>query len=276
MATNPVKWTEGSETEEAKWQRLYQIGAVAAGLAVVSALSEIVITFLPGGSTSPDTVAGWYALLQENWFMGVRNLGLLNIVFTTLAIPTFFALYGAQRRQAVKSYAALALFLFFLGAATFFATNRAFSMLDLSRQFAAATSTAQQATLLAAGQAMLAVGQSHTPGTFLGFFFSEIAGLSMSIVMLQSHVFSKAAAYTGIAGFALLLLFEICTSFVPSLFAATIFFGIGGGLLEMVWYALIARKLLNLGRASGMEDIKLTSGPSQGIGTRNRSIRARG
>ena len=48
---------------------------------------------------------------------------------------------------------------------------------------------------------MLTVGQSHTPGTFLGFFLLEVAGMIISIVMLRSNIFSKINAYAGILGF---------------------------------------------------------------------------
>jgi hypothetical protein len=98
----------------------------------------------------------------------------------------------------------------------------------------------------AAGQAMLSVGQSHTPGTFIGFFLSEVAGIAISMVMLRGQVFNKATAYVGILGFGLLLIFEVCSSFVPASDVAMIF-AMSGGLLVMAWYILIARRLFQLG-----------------------------
>jgi hypothetical protein len=236
------------EAADPNWQSLYQIGGVAALLAVLTALIEIIITFLPGGMTSSETVIDWFTLFQNNPFLGLRNLGLLNIIITALGIPTFFALYAAHR-HVNKTYAALAMIISFMGVAVFYATNRAFPMLDLSNQYAAATTDAQRAMYAAAGQAMLSVGQSHTPGTFIGFFLSEIAGIVISIVMLRSKVFSKAAAYAGILGFGLLLIFEICSSFVPALFGVALIFAMLGGLLSMIWYILIARRLFQLGQS---------------------------
>jgi hypothetical protein len=55
---------------------------------------------------------------------------------------------------------------------------------------------------------MLAIGQSHSPGTFLAFFLVETAGILISIVMLRSQMFPKAATYAGIIGFSMLLVFE--------------------------------------------------------------------
>jgi hypothetical protein len=82
-------------------------------------------------------------------------------------------------------------------------------MLSLAHRYAAATAEAHSAALVAAGEALLAVGASHTPGTFLAFFLAELAGIIISVVMLKGRVFGKAAAYAGILGYALLLIFEI-------------------------------------------------------------------
>jgi hypothetical protein len=238
---------------DSNWKSLYKVGGAAALMAVLVGLSEIIITFLPGGGVSSGivTVPDWFTLFQNNWFLGLRNLGLLNIFLTALAIPIFFALYAAHRRVN-QVYAALAMIMAFIGVAVFFATNRAFPMLELSRQYATATTDGQRSMLVAAGQAMLCVGQSHTPGTFIGFFLTEVAGIVISIVMLRSQVFSKASAYAGILGFGLLLIFEVCSSFVPALDVAIIF-AIGGGLLSMAWYILIARRLFQLGQIISKE-----------------------
>jgi hypothetical protein len=231
---------------DARWKGLYKIGAAAALIVVLTSLAETIITFFPGGSTSPANAAGWFALLQDHAFLGLRNLGLLNIVITSLGIPTFFALFVAQRRKNPAG-AGLAMITAFIGIAVFLGTNRAFPMLGLSSRYAAATTEPQRATLAAAGEAMLAVGQSHTPGTFLGFLLSEVAGLAISFVMLRSGTFSRITAYAGILGFALMLVFEVFSSFLTGLSGAAMLLAMGGGLLMMVWYILIARRLLQLG-----------------------------
>lgn len=231
------------------WESLYKLGGVAALLIVLTALLEIILTFLPGGYASSDTVIDWFTLFQNNWFLGLRNLGLLNIVMTLLGIPMFFALCIAHR-NVNPAHAALALIISFIGVAVFYATNRAFPMLDLSNQYAAATTDAQRAMMAEAGQSMLSVGESHTPGTFIAFFLSEVAGIWISVVMLRSKVFTPLNAYFGILGFGLLLIFEICSSFVPTLSDVVLIFAMGGGLLSMAWYILIARRLFDLGNAS--------------------------
>ncbi len=192
--------TMNLQTESTYCKSLYKVGGVAALLVLFTALLEILITFLPGGYTTAETVLDWFRLLQGNWFLGLRNLGLLNIVMTTLGIPVLFALYMAHRRTD-HIFAALAIIISFLGVAVFYATNRAFPMLDLSHQYALATTETEKTMLIAAGRAMLSVGQSHTPGTFLAFFLSEIGGMVISVVMLRGRVFNPIAAYAGITGF---------------------------------------------------------------------------
>lgn len=239
--------TTNSLAENLYSQPLYRLGGAAALLVVLTALLEIIITFLPGGYTTSETVIDWFTLLQDNWFLGLRNLGLLNIIVVGLGIPAFFALYMAHR-PTNQTFAALAVVISFIGVAVFYATNRAFPMLDLSTQYAAATSESERTMLVAAGQALLSVGQSHTPGTFLAFFLSEIGGFAMSLVMLRGRIFSRASAYAGIAGFGLLFVFEILSSFVPSLHDAALILALGGGLANMAWYILIAQRLFQLGQ----------------------------
>lgn len=243
-----VDHMSSSENVNQKWNSVYKIGGAAALGVVLVGIAEILITFLPGGNVPHETVLDWYLFFQENEFMGLRDLGLLNIFLNTLAIPGYFALYGAHRGKQVQLYAALTMIIAFLGIGVFYATNRAFPMLDLSRQYAAATTDAQRKMLEAAGQSMLSVGGSHTPGTFLGFFLIETAGILMSFVMLRGGVFGKLTAYAGIIGFGILLVFEYTSSFVSGLNWAMMVLAMFAGLLNMVWQISIARTLLRLGR----------------------------
>ncbi len=230
---------------DGKWNSLYKIGGMAALGTVLVGVIEIAITFLPGGNTHEKTVLDWIALFQNNAFMGLRNLGLLNLFFNALDIPIFFALFSAHRKSN-QTLSALAMIVSFIGVAVFYATNRAFAMLDISNQYALATTEAQKSILAAAGQALLSVGQSHTPGTFIAFFLSESASLLISIAMLRGNIFSKANAYVGFWGFTFMLVFEVCSSFIPSIQSMAMIFAMLGGVLSIVWEILIALKLFRL------------------------------
>jgi len=235
------------ELSESNRNRVNRIGGIAALLTFTVALSEGAITFLPGGNAPIESVVDWFTQLQSNWFMGLRNLGLLNILMVALGIPMYFALYTAHKKVN-KEFAALAMIISFVGGAIFFATNRAFSMLDLSHQYAQATTNAQRAIFEAAGQSMLSVGRSHCPGTFLGFILGDLAGIMMSVVMLRGKVFGRVTAIAGIVGFALLAIFEVCVSFIPTLSEAARVFAVGGLLSNVIWMFLLGLRFLQLVR----------------------------
>lgn len=237
--------TAGTVEQNPAWNRLYQLGAISALLVVLVALAEILITFLPNGYITAETVTDWFALLQNNRFLGLRNLGLLNIAMTALSIPMIYSLYAAHRK-ANQPFAALAMILSYIGITIFYSTNKALPMLELSHQYATAATQGQKAMIEAAGQALLSAGQGHAPGTFLAFFFSEIAGMLMALVLLRGKVFSRLAALAGLIGYSLLLVYEVCSSFIPSAHEAVLLIAILGGLLNMTWYILVARRLFQL------------------------------
>jgi hypothetical protein len=210
---------------------------------------EIAITFLPGGGrVAPEdvTILTWFDLFHDNWFIGLRNLGLINMIAAVLLLPTALALFGALRAR-YEPWAALALIVSLIGAAVYLAGNTAFPMFDLSRQYAAATSEAQRAAVVAAGQAMLALGESHTPGTFVAFLLLQSGALLNCGLMLRSEHFMRSTAVTGLLGGSLLLAFEVVSDFIPVLFAISLFIAMAGGLLSLVWYVLVGRDLLRLG-----------------------------
>lgn len=231
------------------WSRFYRIGAIAAFVTVLVMISEIVITFLPGGGrVAPEevTIVNWFELFQDSWFLGLRNLGLINMIAAVLLIPSLLALFGVLRHDH-GPWATLALIISVAGAAVYLAGNTGFPMLALSRQYAAAATEAERAAIEAAGQAMLAMGESHTPGTFVAFLLIECGGLLMSWLMLRSEYFARATAMVGLFGNASLLAFEVVSAFVPALFAISLFIALVGGLLSMIWYVQIGRELLRLG-----------------------------
>lgn len=237
-----------TDNTRVNWTALCKLGGVAALGTVIVGLTEIIITFLPGGNTTQATVIDWYRLFQTNEFMGLRDLGLMNMLLNALAVPIYLALFVVHRLNRYQPYAALIMIIAFLGIGIFYATNRAFPMFALSRQYAAATTDSQRTIIEAAGQSMLAVGQSHTSGTFLSFLFAEMAGILISIVMLKSGIFGKVNAWVGIVGFGALLVFEYYSSFVLGFSSAALLLALVGGLCSLAWDILLARRLFQLGR----------------------------
>jgi hypothetical protein len=232
------------------WRGFYPLGAITAFVTVLVMLSEIAITFLPGGGrVAPEnvTVVDWFELFQRSWFLGLRNLGLINILAASLMIPASLAVFGALKRQH-EPWAALGLVLSLIGAGVYLAGNTGFAMLNLSARYWAATTAAERAAIEAAGRAMLALGESHTPGTFLAFLFLSGGGILLSALMWRSASFGRGTAIAGVLGNSLLVIFEIISDFVPPLFDASLAIAAAGGLLAMAWYVLVGRDLLRIAR----------------------------
>ena len=237
------KQRASTEASDGGWNSLYKLGGITVLIAILIPPGEIIIGLLPGvarATAGTVTAVDWFMLFHTHWFLGLRNLGLLNIVGALLFIPTFLAVYSALRRDN-KAYAALGTILFLVGITVYLAGNRAFAMLSLSRQYINAATDAEKALFAAAGQATLAEGQSRA-----GVLLTEFASLLISAVMWRGKVFSRATAVAGMLGNALLMVVEI--AFMPISSALGMVVAAGGGLSLMTWYSLMGRRLLQLAR----------------------------
>lgn len=226
---------------------IFRLGAAAAITALLLVLLDTMIS-MGGGDVNPYTLSAvdWFKLYRDNSLVGLRMLGLINIISLTVCIPLYFALYSAHQ-QVCRTYAALALILYLVGAAVYISNNAAIPMNVLSSKYMAASTDAQRALIAAAGEAIVAKGADFTPGSFTGFFFTEISGMAFSLIMLKGRVFSRSAAYFGMVGFLFLTVFTIWLTFIPVYFDVAMIIAMVGGLSGMAWYVLVARGLLRLG-----------------------------
>jgi hypothetical protein len=245
-----MKQAPTAVTDDFSWKSLYRIAGVAALVALLANLLDVVLGF---GETeiiaySTQTATDWFALYQENWFKGLYVLGILNIVYMAAMVPVYFAIFMAHSRTN-GVYAALAMIISFIGMAIYLANSAAIPMFVLAEKYAAAGTDAQRAMFAAAGEAVLARGEDFTPGSFLGLIFGGIAAIVMSFVMLRGGIFGKATAWVGMIGFTFLSVFTIWATFIPVLYdVAFYFFGMIGGLFALAWFALVALQCFKLGR----------------------------
>jgi hypothetical protein len=223
--------------EAVDWRTLYVIAGAAALLTVVIIPLQLVVFVLwppPLGGSA----AAWFALFERSRLLGLLSLDLLLLVDQALLLPIFVALYVALR-PASPSLMILATTLALVGTAVYFASGAAFEMLTLSRHYAAATTEAQRAAALAAGETMLAIYQGTAFD--VSYLLQTVAGLVLSAVMLRSRLFRRAVAILGLAGFLVGL-----GLFIPGPA------GIGLALLSVVflwgWYLLLGLGFLGLGR----------------------------
>jgi len=242
-----------SSTTRSTWSGVYTIGGLAVLMAIPIYFLDIGISLtVEGADIRPDalTAVNLFALYQENWLLGFRALGLINVATLTVSLPFFVALYGAHQ-QKCRGYAALALIIWLVGATVYISNNAAIPMSVLSSKYASAATDSQRTLMAAAGEAMIARGADFTPGSFAGFFLTELAAIGFSLIMLRSRVFGRLIAYLGIVGFVFLSIFTICSTFFPALFEVGMVVAMVGGLCGLAWYVLVAFRLLRLGRQQG-------------------------
>ena len=232
---------------ELQWKYIYRIGAICVFSAALVMITEILLTALPDGARVISTLPELFELYDRNWFMAMRYMGLINIIATTLMIPFFFSLYGLHREKH-NVYGGLVLVIYIAGYTIFMADNSSFALLELSRKYEIATSEIMKSSLLSAGEAMYAKGASHTPGTFPGFFISELASILFCVIMLNGRIFRRITAVIGLTGFSFLFLFEVCSSFIPSLYDTSMIFAMVGGITIIIWYMMVGLKLFKVQR----------------------------
>jgi hypothetical protein len=245
-----------SETADPRWRGLYIAGGVAALIAILFFRRHFgveMVTFRGFGiydvpAVHPDSAAGWFALLQDDPWVGLLLFDVKDLVNYALLGLVFLALYAALHRTN-RSAMVVATASGLVGVAVILASNHAFSMLSLSERYAAATTEAQKAMFLAAGEALLAIyspGAIHQgTGYYAGYFLVILAGLIISIVMLQSRVFYKATAYVGILANGLVLIDFLILALAPAVYGLST---ATSALFRVAWMVLIAVGLFRLAR----------------------------
>jgi hypothetical protein len=236
-----------NEYLEKQKRGVYVLGAVFAVCAILGILLDIFIGSATGGNLTslPQNAAERFAQLQNNIWLGLYNLDLLNIINQIIMIPAYFALLIAVKGKSL--YAKLAFAVFLVGTTIFVATNTALPMFELSKRYAEASALDQKALFASAGEAMLARGAHGSMGVFIGFILPNIAGFIMSLAMLKSRVFGKVTSWLGICGNVLISVYVILVTFVPSVKSMATLFAMPGGLMLLAWMIMFAVKLFALG-----------------------------
>ena len=227
--------TSDSVTADPRWKPLYRIGGSAALFSVVIIPIQLIV-FIAWGQ--PESALGWFNLFRDNEVAGLLAFEILFVVNAVVGIATALALYAALR-QINESLMAIATVLGLIEVVAFIVARPAVEMLYLSNQYAAATTDAQRAILLAAGQAMLAT--FHGTAFHVGINLFSAYYLIVPIVMLQSNIFSRVTAYTGIV--AAILNWGL---YVPGA-VGVILFTLSVVPFLAIWLVLVARRLFQLG-----------------------------
>lgn len=221
---------------ESGWGTLYRLGGAAAWLVVALVpIGVLVYVLWP----PPTTIVGWFTRYQSNPIVGLLNQDLLMMFDQAILIILFVALFVALRRSH-PSLMAIALALGLVGTAIYFASNTAVNMLNLSNQYAAATSEAQRVGLIGAGQAMMATYQGTAYD--VGYVMQGVADLLIAIVMVRSTVFSQTTGWVGI-------IYGVAALIPANAGTIGLIFGFASLVPMLVWFVLTGRRLFQLAGA---------------------------
>lgn len=218
-----------------KW--IYRLGSAAAATVVLFVVIQAPVFMT---NPIPETVLGHIRQINDNKLVGLVDLDLAFALSMILFVGLYAALFAALRRTnpvaaLVGLCAGLASSLLYL------AVNPTLSFLYVSDQYAAATTDAQRASLVAAGEALWANYQGT--GFAVAFILSGVAILGFSLAMLRSREFNRWTAYIG-----LLLGVVMLVPPLPSLGT----FGVTASYVSLVplvvWNLLVAWRLFRLTR----------------------------
>ncbi len=224
------------------WTGLYKIAAISAAMIVLIFGIEIVVILSYG--LPPTNVEGWFKVLQTNRLIGLIQTFALDLIAVAFHAPLYFGLFFYLRQtQKLTSILYLSVVFALIGIAVYFSSNITFSMLYLSDQLVSASSEAQKSQILASAQTFLAV--FNGTGPFVAYFLYAVAGILVSIVMLQRRLFARPVAIAGIIGNTLEL--GLPPSIDPPGFLQIdpILIAIGGVIL-IFWYIAIAVKFFRM------------------------------
>lgn len=182
-----------TESIDPRWKGLYQIGVVAIwSMLAIMVVQVVIFAVWP----PPQSAEGFFALLRENWLLGLLSLDLLYLVNNALLIPIYLALYVTLKNRA-EGATLTALVVGLVGVASYYASSITFEMLSLSGAYAAASTDAQRTALLAVGEGLLATYKGTAFDVY--YVFNAIILLVFSVVMLKSNLYSRPTAYWGLA-----------------------------------------------------------------------------
>lgn len=226
----------GAQPGSSNWNALYKTGGAAALVMVAITLTQFV-SFAVAPPPLEGGAADWFAFFQENPILGLLGFEALLVVYALLSVLVSVALFAALK-PASPSLAALFLVLSVVGSMAYVAARPSLEMLTLSQQYAAATTEAQRAAILAAGEAMIVV--FHGTAFQVSYLLGSITGFLIGAAMLRSDVFSRVTAYLRIGS----SVFDFGL-FIPGIGLYISLFSV---LFLLAFNILVARRLLQLGR----------------------------
>lgn len=220
----------------------YRLGAWAAVILLIYSLLTMLILVLLGAA--PENAQACFEMIQRNVATALLRLDVL----TVLVMPAFCVLYAGLFISMCRECYVLTILSCasaVMGVTLILANASPASLLYLSDQYVAATTESRRALLVAAGEAIISTDMWHGTAAKMGGLLLQLAGVTISVAMLRTAVFSKVIGYSGLVAHGLDLLHIVIGFFAPKVAVLTMAIG---GPLYLVWFPLVARRLFQLAK----------------------------
>ncbi len=239
LARNAVGSDRDMVAGQDRWTGLFRVAglcAVATGILIPLQIVAFILWPLPEGG-----VAEWFELFADNALVGLISFDLVMLLEEVMLVPIILALYVLLRQRG-QSLALIATGLWLLSVALFIASNTGFDMLALSTHYASASSDADRAMYLTAGQAALTSYMEYGTSFTVAYVLGSLAGVLVGVAMLRSRIFPAFAGWAvlvaNILGFGL---------FIPTIGVPL---SIVSVLMLIAWYVAVGWTLLRLDPAA--------------------------
>jgi hypothetical protein len=222
-----------------RWRDLYRWGGFSALVAIAAIVAAgaayAVWPYLPGALSTAEI----YAQVLSDRVGALMALDLIYYVCSILSIPLCLGLYVALRRTN-ESHALIALVIGLMALVLLFTARPIAEVMTLANRYAAAATEAERTRLLAAGEPLLVLftGSSN----WLSYILGTLSLLIFAFLMRDGKVFSKRAAWVGVA--TNVVAFGL---FLPAIGIWLSFASLAG---MIIWNIQIARTLFRLARTA--------------------------
>ena len=223
-----------------KW--IYRVGGISALVLGIGYLLTIPMTIFSAGGFPPPGTEARLAFFTEH-AAGWWAVTALMIFTDLLYVPVFLALYqalkGINNYMMLLALACAGLFVALDLAVTWTAYS---SLITLGGNYAAATSDAQRAVIVAAAGYPSAINDSPLLGIYATLI--PATGLLLASLVMRKGIFNKALAYLGIVAGICGILAGVGPIVLGALDIAQY---INAG-LAMIWFFVVGRKIDQLSR----------------------------
>jgi len=225
---------------DGKW--IYRVGGLSALVVGIGYLLTIIVTITYAGGFPPPGIEArlaFFTVHAAGWWV----VSALMIFTDLLYVPVFLALYqalkGINKYMMALAIACGGLFIALDLAVTWTAYS---SLITLGGNYAAATSEAQRATIVAAAGYPSAILDSPLSGIYA--IFIPALGLLLASLVMRKGIFSKILAYMGVIAGVCGILAGIGPIFIRELETAQYI----NASLAMIWFFFVGLRLSKLGQ----------------------------